>query len=205
MRKEEIKKLLKCIVISIVIVTFIVRTVFFAASCILVKIRYEKLFTEKALTTEYREYLKDLEEWFNEMQGGIKNELGEDYPETGVLVEKIGLYNSSYQIQEYISCIIFGTGIGIAVYIMKSDYRKILHYVAIYILLFTILVLIESIYFGLGTIAMPVVVATISIVQLFEFVIEGIIPYTVMYLLGCIVVYLINKKTTKLNKDVNKE
>lgn len=203
MKKEELKKIFKYIIIAVLIVTFSVRTVFVAANCVLVKIRYDNLFTEKAKNTENVEYFKELEDWLNERTNNIKEDMGDDYPALGTLIEQVSMYNSSYQIQEYIICLVLGSIIGIAVYMMKKDYKKTLHYIAIYILFFTILILFRIINYGLLAVGVPLVSSSISVIDLFEILGTTIIPYTVIYIAFCGIIYLINKKRAqKLNEYI---
>lgn len=200
MRKEEIKKILKYVVIAILIVSFFVRTVFVTSNYIEDKIRLGYLYEDKVQNIEYVEYLKWLEEWLVKGTEEVKDVLGEDYPATGAMIEQTNILNGVYEMQEFVICIISGTVIGMACYIMKKDYKKLIHYVAIHILFFTILILLMLTIGSLGEFGSAfgsLTFGSINIVDLLEITGITIVPYTVIYILICLIIHLINKKRIK--------
>ena len=197
MKKEEIKKILKYVVIAILIVSFFVRTVFVTSNYIEDKIRLGYLYEDKVQNIEYVEYLRWLEEWLVKGTEEVKDALGEDYPATGAMIEQTNILNGVYEMQEFVICIISGTVIGMACYIMKKDYKKLIHYVAIHILFFTILILLMLTIGSLGEFGSAfgsLTFGSINIVDLLEMTGITIIPYTVIYILICLIIHLINKK-----------
>ena len=208
--KKELKLLGKYVGMAVLITTFVI----LSFSLILDKISaYQELSklltTEGLVETEMLEHLKGLERHFLEAAedtGKHMKEQGyEDYPALGAHIEFIytttrfyyGLYELSFAIP-------LGILIGILYYLAKKEFKKPIHYVFVFSLIFVLLITIVSMVFCvrdfIGDMRSPELD--------WENVSEIMKVVWLPYVIGCIFVYIVmcvesKKKTDLLNKEIN--
>lgn len=208
MKKEEAKKLLKNIIVSVLIVCFITNLTFITIEYINSKVSSNYLFTEKYTDEGYIMYLEDIEMWIEMVSKNVMDTTGvnkENYPVTGATVEMLTVLNGTYQMQMLVLSVLVGIIVGVVYYIMKKDYKKIVHYIALFVAMFLLLTMLICLAImvidNIGT--STLYARAIGYIDYMDIIETTIIPYTVIYILVCLIVHLINKKRAeKLNEYI---
>lgn len=208
MKKGEIKKILKSIIVSILIVCFITNLTFITIEYINSKVSSNYLFTEKYTDERYVMYLEDIENWIEMASKNITDTTGaneENYPVTGATVEMLTVLNGTYQMQMLVLSVLVGLIVGVVYYTMKKDYKKIVHYIALFVAMFLLLTMLICLAImaidNIGT--STLYVRAIGYTDYMDIIETTIIPYTVIYILGCLIIHLVTKKRAeKLNEYI---
>lgn len=202
MKKEEIKKLVKSILIWMLIVCFVTSGVFTTIEYINSKVRSDYLFSEKYVDEKYIMYLEDIEDKIAQASETIDEVAGVDpetYPVTGAAIEMLTVLDGIYEMQMLAISALVGLIVGVVHYIMKKDYKKIVHYIALYLAILLVLnMLIALVTMAIDNIGVSALYEmAIGYIDYIDLIETTIIPYTIGYILICIIIYLINKKRTE--------
>ena len=207
---KSLKKLLLCIIISVLITNFIaigitITCVLFDNTMVQIELcnRFSK---DKVEKDQIIEYYRQQERIMNEIKEENLDLYGEDYPIYGMFSAALPLIGIDPIISMYIMSIVIGLVIGIVVYLIFIEDKKGLEAIISFVICFIITVLL---YYLLQVLSDILNNSTTGVIPYFEFKPfewhQLIIGYAVTFI-GMYFINLIHQKrvTNKLNKELNK-
>lgn len=205
MKKGIIKKLLKYIGVAILVTYFILN-----ASITLVDYAYAKsyIFADLQSAETRLELASDLLEIEDAVKQNMASYEDSELPALGAAVATIRYARNYYVFEVLVLSIILGVIIGVLAYIIKNiECKKLVHYIVIYFLLLVVLSAICMIVTdSVNTTFRDMVVTSlygISMEGFFDNILVIGLPYTVIYILVCVSLYMISKyKVRNLNDNM---
>ncbi len=190
MKRESVKKLLKYLVICVLATYFVLGVVTDVKSYLHAKFIFsdvEKNGNKEELISE----LQVLEEAAQNMMNEYENK---ELPTLGATIATISYGRDYFALEMLYLSIIIGLIIGSIMYILKNvECKKIGHYIVIYLLS---LILISLIF--------TVVTSELNSVNVeifLESILRIVLPYTVGYILVCLIIFLASKNEAKELND----
>lgn len=209
----SIKKLLLCILCSILVTTFIGFTILFI-SMVPEWIMLEVITASDNNSKFLIEEGERIEQIIDEAALKTKEQYGEDYPANGILMQSaLYFFKTTYIVRTYALTLLTGVVLGTLIYIVAIQEVKgkklLLEIVVAFIILLTIILVMNWGYQALINMVTRNLGETKQTYQTYIYDIENnsiLIPYIVVFVL----VYignLIRQKilTNRLNKELNKE
>lgn len=205
MKKENVKRLLKCILLSVLVVYFVLSVVVSIDAFAHAKF----IFSEAKTTEEKATLITELKELENTVNENMNSYEDTEFSTMGAAIATVSYARDYYALDTLKFSIILGIIIGILSYILKYvECKKVVHYIVVYVLLLVLLVMAWMIVSwsiqGLQqNFAMLSALAQINLESFLDILLVIAVPYTLIYLIVCLVISRVAKdKTEELNNKM---
>lgn len=202
MRSENVKKVVKYMIVSILAVYFILNVTISIGAYGHARF----IFSDIETNGRKEELISELESLEEAVQENMNENVNTDLPKLGAAVATISYGRDYYALETFILSVILGILIGGLIYIFKNvECKKLIHYVILYVILLVLLdmlcmiviCLVQNLQYN------NVVLAALSGISVEGFLDNTLliaVPYTLIYVFICLIIC---KTTQDKTKELN--